>query len=132
MSLNIAVYNETMTEVDTTAIKSFATTVATKLFPEVVNGYVEISVVGSDKISELNKQYLGQEGSTDVISFPGANPDRGVALLGTVVYCPEVLTKYNETAEQVIEHGLLHLKGYDHETNKKEWDLALKELNHGI
>lgn len=132
MSLNIAVYNELMTEIDTAAIKAFALKKASKLFSEIKNGYIEISIVSSDKISELNKQYLGREGSTDVISFPGANPDQGVALLGSVVYCPEVVEKYHETAEQVIEHGLLHLKGFDHETNKQEWDLALKELNHGI
>jgi probable rRNA maturation factor len=101
-----------------------------------------IVFVDSTTIAELNQQYLGGAGPTDVLAFPleeeipvGRYPDEGgrgpgaasdppepPMAIGDVVVCPEVaqrqaaehgVTTDDEIALLVV-HGTLHLFGYDH------------------
>ena len=91
---------------------------------------VELSVVIVDvpEMTELNGNYRGKEGPTDVLSFPCddpcavTGPDEPV-LLGDVVIAPDVAVNqaatYGHTVEEelnlLLVHGILHLLGYDHE-----------------
>ena len=61
---------------------------------------------------------------TDVLSFPidGAGPAAGPRELGDVVICPE----HTADLVEATVHGVLHLCGYDHETDDGEM-LALQE-----
>jgi len=81
---------------------------------------------------ELNRRWRGQRGTTDVLSFPAAQAEfeklSGGETLGDVVISVEQadrqarehgLTLDDEIA-QLILHGLLHLCGYDHETDDGE------------
>jgi probable rRNA maturation factor len=101
-----------------------------------------IVFVDPDTIADLNQQYLGANGPTDVLAFPleeeipvGRYPDEGgrgpgassdppepPMAIGDVVVCPEVaqrqaadhgVTTDDEIALLVV-HGTLHLFGYDH------------------
>jgi probable rRNA maturation factor len=85
---------------------------------------VAVSFVGSAQIRRLNREHRGRDEATDVLSFPvdqrGASA--GPRELGDVVVCPEQAA---DLVESVV-HGVLHLCGYDHETDEGEM-LALQE-----
>ena len=55
---------------------------------------------------------------TDVLSFPvdAAGPSSGPRELGDVVICPQ----HTEDLTEAVVHGVLHLCGYDHETDDGE------------
>ncbi|HKO61492.1 MAG TPA: rRNA maturation RNase YbeY [Pyrinomonadaceae bacterium] len=92
---------------------------------------VTIAFVSDRRMRELNRLWRGKTGTTDVLSFPAgedefANPDG--SNLGDVVISVEQATRQAEThgltldeeIAQLILHGLLHLCGYDHETDDGE------------
>jgi len=72
---------------------------------------------------ELNRQHRGRDQATDVLSFPvdEAGPMAGPRELGDVVICPD---RAGDVIEAMI-HGVLHLCGYDHETDEGQM-LALQ------
>ena len=88
-------------------------------------------IVDDVQIRELNRDYLGKDRPTNVISFAmqegegaGVQPD----LLGDVVISAE--TAARDAVEAGIDadreiyflllHGILHLLGYDHERGTEE------------
>jgi probable rRNA maturation factor len=79
--------------------------------------------VGSDRIRKLNRDHRGRDEPTDVLSFPvdEAAPAAGPRELGDVIICPE----HAEDLTEAVVHGVLHLCGYDHETDSGEM-LALQ------
>ena len=97
-----------------------------------------IVFVSDAVIKKLNQQFRGQNYATDVLSFPTKAEDfesDNQSHLGEVVISVERaaaqakengLTFSNEV-RQLILHGLLHLSGHDHETDKGEMNrLELK------
>ena len=92
---------------------------------------VTIVFVSDAAIKKLNRDFRGKNCSTDVLSFPTQAEDFEIANqshLGEVVISVERaaaqakengLTFTNEV-HQLILHGLLHLSGYDHETDEGE------------
>lgn len=89
----------------------------------VADGHLAIELVDAGRIHELNREHRGRDAPTDVLAFPldGAGPAAGPRELGDVVICPEHCTDVVEAAV----HGVLHLCGYDHETDDGEM-LALQ------
>jgi probable rRNA maturation factor len=87
-------------------------------------GHLAIEIVDPDHIRELNREHRGIDKPTDVLSFPvdGTGPIAGPRELGDVVICPE----YTEDVVEAVVHGVLHLCGYDHETDGGEM-LALQD-----
>jgi len=91
------------------------------------NAELSIALVDIEEMAELNGQFRGKEGPTDVLSFecddPCAivSPDEPV-LIGDVIIAPEVAeaqaAEYGHTVEEelnlLLVHGVLHLLGYDH------------------
>jgi probable rRNA maturation factor len=86
-------------------------------------GHVAIELVDAGRIAELNREHRGRDEPTDVLSFPvdEAAPAAGPRELGDVVICPE----HTEDLSEAVVHGVLHLCGYDHETDDGEM-LALQ------
>jgi probable rRNA maturation factor len=73
--------------------------------------------VGEERIRELNREHRGRDQATDVLSFPvDEGPSPGPRELGDVVICPE----RTEDLAEVVVHGVLHLCGYDHESDGGE------------
>jgi probable rRNA maturation factor len=97
---------------------------ATLLASGVTDGHLAVVLVGEDEIRELNREHRGRDAPTDVLSFPvdGAGPVQGPRELGDVVICPE----HTEDLVEAVVHGVLHLCGYDHETDGGEM-LALQD-----
>lgn len=93
---------------------------------------VSLFFVDDEKIKQLNKQYLGKDKATNVLSFSLLEGEYGninPQLLGDVIISVETAQRdalYGKlTVDQEIDfliiHGILHLLGYNHEnTTKKE------------
>ncbi len=106
----------------------------------------ELSIVITDdtEITELNQQYFNRQGPTNVIAFPMQSetfPDINPDLLGDVVISADTAAREAEDGEIVFDqrmtelliHGILHLLGYDHETDveeAKEMETKAEELLH--
>ena len=77
----------------------------------------------ADAIRALNREHRNLDRPTDVLSFPvdEAAPTAGPRELGDVIICPE----HTEDLVEAVVHGVLHLCGYDHETDAGEM-LALQ------
>lgn len=97
---------------------------------------VEIEMISTREMQRLNKEYRGIDKSTDVLSFPLLeimSPDfkydpNVQYLLGNIVISEVTAKKYQEKIIDLVHHGLLHLLGYDHETNISEWLTVENEL----
>ena len=92
---------------------------------------VELSValVDDDEMTHLNEQYRGIVGPTDVLSFGCDDPcpaasDEPIAI-GDVIIAPDVARKQaaelgttvEDELDLLLVHGILHLLGYDHESD---------------
>ena len=86
--------------------------------------HLAVAFVGAAEIQELNRDHRDRDRPTDVLSFPvdEDGPAAGPRELGDVVVCPE----HTEDLTEAVVHGVLHLCGYDHETDGGEM-LALQD-----
>jgi probable rRNA maturation factor len=89
----------------------------------VADGHLSVELVDELRIQELNREHRAKDEATDVLSFPvdGAADVAGPRELGDVVICPE----HTADVVEATVHGVLHLCGYDHETDDGEM-LALQ------
>lgn len=88
---------------------------------------VTIAFVSNAKMRELNHRFRGVNKTTDVLSFPFSNDadspnlgDIAISVDRAEVQASENGLTFNEEVDQLILHGLLHLCGYDHETDDGE------------
>ncbi len=113
------VFNVQEIEVNTDALKKVCEYVLEREKKEKIN----LILLKIDEMPKYNA-YRNQEGPTDVLSFECRLPD----LLGEVYICPEYVKEnaeyfgvsFNEELARVCIHGVLHLCGYDHETNEED------------
>ena len=89
-----------------------------------------LMLVGADEMAALNGRGRGLPEPTDVLAFPVDGPEARdwtaegpPPELGDVVICPDAAS---DALETLAVHGLLHLLGYDHETDGGEM-LALQD-----
>lgn len=85
---------------------------------------VALRIVGADEGRELNRDYRGKDYATNVLTFPLTDDP---ILMGDIVLCHAVVEK--EALEQnkpieahyahLVVHGMLHMQGYDHETDEE-------------
>ena len=82
------------------------------------DGHLAVQLVGEGEIRALNRAHRNIDRSTDVLSFPvdEGGPSAGPRELGDVVICPE----HTEDLIEAVVHGVLHLCGYDHESDDGE------------
>jgi probable rRNA maturation factor len=86
----------------------------------------DLTIVLTDdaKIQELNRDYLGIDAPTDVLSFPASetDPQTGARYIGDILISLPYAVKSAEKAGHPLEaevqllvvHGILHLLGHDH------------------
>ena len=89
-----------------------------------------IAFVSDDRMKQLNEMFRGKDSTTDVLSFRHEpdefDPDKNN--LGDIVISAEQAQKQavenglslEVEVKQLILHGVLHLCGYDHETDNGE------------
>jgi probable rRNA maturation factor len=84
----------------------------------VADGHLAVELVDEVRIAALNREHRGRDAPTDVLAFPvdGSGPTAGPRELGDVAICPAHCSDVTEAAV----HGVLHLCGYDHETDQGE------------
>jgi len=106
-------------------------------------GDVTIVFVDDVRIQDLNRDFLGHDAPTDVLSFPAdeSDPETGRRYLGDVVIsfarAVEQAGERGHTVEAemqlLVVHGVLHLLGHDHaETGERErmWAAQAEVLEH--
>jgi probable rRNA maturation factor len=101
--------------------------------PRRARGEVNVALVSDARVRALNREYRRKDYATDVLSFPATPfvasvPSTPTAFLGDIVIARGVARRqalragHGERTEwRVLAlHGLLHLLGYDHETDAGE------------
>jgi probable rRNA maturation factor len=90
------------------------------------DGHLSVELVDEGRIRELNRRHRGRDEPTDVLSFPidETGAVAGPRELGDVVISP------GQTADLVeaAVHGVLHLCGYDHETDQGQMLMLQDEV----
>ena len=112
------------TKIDTKAWETFAARAANAIGQS--DSSATIAFVSDKTIQQLNRQFRGADKATDVLSFPAEDEDE--SNLGDIAISVETAAKqakengltFDEEVAQLILHGLLHLCGYDHETDGGE------------
>lgn len=121
--------NQRKIKLDWQIFQTFAEKVI-EIVEEAENKSATIAFVSDRQMRELNFQFRGKKATTDVLSFPFETDefDLDKDQLGDIVISLEQAQKQadenNLTLEleikQLIMHGILHLCGYDHETDDGE------------
>ncbi|CAN5209080.1 rRNA maturation RNase YbeY [soil metagenome] len=130
--------NQRKIKLDWQIFQTFAEKAIDKI-EEAENKSATIAFVSDRKMRELNKQFRGKNSTTDVLSFSYEADEFETDNLGDIVISIEQANKQaaenNLTLEleikQLILHGILHLCGYDHETDAGEMntrELELREI----
>jgi probable rRNA maturation factor len=104
---------------------------------------VSIAIVNAEEMAELNFKYRGKEGPTNVLSFAqneGLPLGKDQSTLGDIVICADRAeddaADLGYTTEEMVLylliHGVLHLKGYDHQTETDAAEMAnqVEEIFH--
>lgn len=119
----------------------------TAVAPASARGVVSVAVVRDSVVRRLNREYRRTDRPTDVLSFPAAGSSTGSRTasgpeaaapphLGDIVIARGVARRqakargHAEATELKVLalHGLLHLLGYDHETDDGEMARVEKRL----
>jgi probable rRNA maturation factor len=99
-----------------------------------------ICLVSDAEIARLNRKFRRKRGPTDVLSFPAKERKKtesdGGRFLGDIAIAPETARRYalrdgrklKDELQILILHGVLHLLGYDHETDHGRMDRTEKRL----
>ena len=86
-----------------------------------------VSFAGDKEIIELNKRYRKINLPTNVLSFPSFIETNNEILLGDIIFSAQTILKeskrdnksFNNHLTHLFIHGVLHLLGYDHQTEGK-------------
>ena len=90
-----------------------------------LSGTINVLVTSSAELRSLNRRFRGKDQPTDVLSFPPA-PEFENGLSGDIAISADIAKQnallLGHSAAQEIKilalHGVLHLVGYDHETDQ--------------
>ncbi len=122
--IQLDIDNQTDLPINTTILEAIATTLT--------DAPIELLIVDNQTIERLNQTHRGKTKPTDVLSFPlegEAFGEGGMGLpLGSIViaapFVQEKATLYGHGIDDELAllfiHGVLHLLGYDHETDNGE------------
>jgi len=99
---------------------------------------VTIQLVSDAAMARLNQTFRHKRGPTDVLSFPanGANLKQCAPYAGDIAISPETARRNARRFSRpfpvelclLILHGMLHLAGFDHETDQGEMERLERRL----
>jgi probable rRNA maturation factor len=90
---------------------------------------ITILLAGDLKLRRLNREYRNKDEPTDVLSFPSgeATPEGKVHVGDIALSLDDAARQADETdcpledmVDRLVAHGVLHLLGFDHETDDGE------------
>jgi probable rRNA maturation factor len=98
------------------------------------NKDIELILTTDEEIKEINKQFRNKSKPTDVLSFPLV--DMPGMPLGSIIISIDTAKKeakrfghpIDDEIKLLFLHGLLHLLGYDHETDNGEMRAKEEEI----
>ncbi len=101
-------------------------------------GAITIQLISDRYMARLNETFRKEHGPTDVLSFPanGARPARGGEYIGDIAVSPETARRNARRFSRslpaelriLILHGMIHLAGYDHETDHGQMNRLERRL----
>jgi probable rRNA maturation factor len=109
---------------------------------------ITVCLVSDAEIARMNETYRKKKGPTDVLSFPagrrgkplpkkvGARRSLANEFLGDIAISPATARRYakkngrrlSDELRVLILHGVLHLMGYDHETDRGQMERIEQKL----
>jgi probable rRNA maturation factor len=107
------------------SVASFCTAVLKSFDPS--SQALSIAFVSPQEMRSINRRYLEHDYATDVLSFAYERAVvEGLPFLGEIIIAPEVAALHavqygldpEKELRKLLVHGILHLLGYDHETDK--------------
>jgi probable rRNA maturation factor len=98
-----------------------------------------ILVTTTDELQSLNRRFRGKNKATDVLSFPPMR-EVGESAAGDIAICGEIAaTNAQKLGHSTVDevkilalHGILHLAGYDHESDEGEMESREQELRKAL
>jgi probable rRNA maturation factor len=100
-----------------------------------LKGMVNVLLTSSAEMKSLNRRFRRKDKPTDVLSFP-ADPNVQKQVAGEIAISAEIATRNarelgHSPADEVkilVLHGVLHLRGYDHECDNGQMARREKQL----
>ena len=91
------------------------------------NSEISFLLTSDKKIQKLNSKYRNKNLSTNVLSFPMMKKINGVMLIGDIAISNEKILRESKSFKtnkysylsKITVHGVLHLLGFDHQTDKE-------------
>ncbi len=132
-------------KLDTKQVRDFVRSLST-IVDEMEGRTFSVAFISDDRMLKLNSTFRGKESTTDVLSFPHeedhferksdgfSHSDSGTPEGVTLTFLGDIVISAEQAARQAMEnklsleneikqlilHGILHLCGYDHETDDGE------------
>jgi probable rRNA maturation factor len=114
--MSISVDNQTDFQVPLSRLEEIALSLSSK--------EIELLIIDTTAMRELNASTRAKDSATDVLSFPVDGDFEGLPL-GSIVICEEFVYSgakaFGHTKDEefilLFIHGLLHLLGFDHESD---------------
>jgi probable rRNA maturation factor len=95
-----------------------------------------VLLANDETVRELNAQYRGKNSPTNVLSFPSGHPREMSSFLGDIALAFETCAREADEEGKTLEahlqhlvvHGVLHLLGFDHETDAEAEVMEAREI----
>lgn len=112
-------------------------------YPDAVE--VTLLFIDEDEMASFNRRFLDRDGATDVLAFPvetlipgvvpDVDPHGPPIMLGDVVIAPSYVRRqamdfsvaFDDEMALMVTHGILHLLGYDHESDREAERMEQRE-----
>ena len=104
-----------------------------------LRGAVNVLVTTSSEMRSLNCRFRGKDRATDVLSFPAAT-DAAKGFAGDIAISAEIAAQnarllghpVGQEIKILALHGILHLRGYDHERDDGQMARREKQLRRAL
>ncbi|REK20654.1 MAG: rRNA maturation RNase YbeY [Actinobacteria bacterium] len=142
--MSIFVADEQAETIDLPGLRSLAELVLSEEgYPS--DAEVTLLLVSDAEMSSYNARFLDRDGPTDVLAFPVEDLRPGVVpdvdtngpplLLGDIIIAPSYISRqaeeygvsFEDEISLMVVHGLLHLLGYDHQSDDEAEEMENRE-----